>query len=65
MKPEVQARWRAEIDQRSTGHRVDDRRLHHWYTNAEGRNTNNWVGPWLEYRRRTRRINPGDYRAAV
>ena len=29
------------------------------------RNTNNWPGPWLEYRRRTRRINPADYRAAA
>ena len=36
-----------------------------WYVNAAGENTNNWPGPWLEYRRRTRRINPGDYRVAV
>ena len=32
--------------------------------NDAGVNTNNWPGPWLEYRRRTRRINPGEYRAA-
>ena len=35
------------------------------YVNSKGENTNNWPGPWLEYRRRTRRINPGDYRVAV
>jgi hypothetical protein len=35
-----------------------------WYVNGAGVNTINWPGPWLEYRRRTRRINPGDYRAA-
>ena len=38
---------------------------HNWYLNSRGENTNNWPGPWLEYRRRTRRINPGDYRVAV
>jgi cation diffusion facilitator CzcD-associated flavoprotein CzcO len=65
VKPEVQARWRAEIDRRSRDTVWTTGGCTNWYTNAEGRNTNNWVGPWLEYRRRTRRINPGDYRAAV
>ena len=36
-----------------------------WYVNSHGENTNNWPGAWLEYRRRTRRLNPGDYRVAV
>ena len=36
-----------------------------WYVNDDGVNTNNWPGPWLEFRRRTHRINPGDYRVAV
>ena len=26
---------------------------------------NLWPGPWIEFRRRTHRINPGDYRVAV
>ncbi|MDX6587624.1 MAG: hypothetical protein QOI31_2097, partial [Solirubrobacterales bacterium] len=64
LKPEVQARWRAEIDQRSQETVWTTGGCTNWYTNDAGRNTNNWVGPWLEYRRRTRRINPGDYRAA-
>ena len=33
--------------------------------NSRGENTNNWPGAWLEYRRRTRRLNPGDYRVAA
>ncbi len=65
LKPEVQSRWRAEIEQRSEASVWTTGGCNSWYTNAEGRNTNNWVGPWLEYRRRTLRINPGDYRAAV
>ena len=43
---------------------MGDRRLHNWYMNGEGVNTNNWPGPWLEFRRRTLQLNPGDYRAA-
>jgi len=27
----------------------------------EGVNTNNWPGPWLEYKRRTLRVNPDEY----
>ena len=65
LKPEVQARWRQEIDRRSRETVWTTGGCTNWYTNEAGRNTNNWVGPWLEYRRRTRRINPGDYRAAV
>ncbi len=64
LKPEVQARWRQEIDQRSRDTVWTTGGCTNWYTNEAGRNTNNWVGPWLEYHRRTRRINPGDYRAA-
>jgi cation diffusion facilitator CzcD-associated flavoprotein CzcO len=65
LKPEVQARWRAEIDRRSRETVWTTGGCTSWYTNEAGRNTNNWVGPWLEYRRRTRRLNPGDYRAAA
>lgn len=65
LKPEVQRQWREEIDQRSRHTVWTTGGCTSWYTNAAGRNTNNWVGPWLEYRRRTRRIEPGHYRAAV
>jgi cation diffusion facilitator CzcD-associated flavoprotein CzcO len=65
LKPDAQRRWREEIDQRSKDTVWTTGGCTNWYTNAEGRNTNNWVGPWREYRRRTRRVNPGDYRAAI
>ena len=62
LKPDVLARWHREMEERSattqwmTGG-------DNWYVN-NGVNTNNWPGPWLEYRRRTHRLNPADYRAA-
>ena len=65
LKPETQAAWRSEIDERSCETVWTTGGCTSWYTNAEGRNTNNWVGPWLEFRRRTLRINPAHYRAAV
>ena len=65
LKPEAMERWRAEIAERSADTIWLNGGCTSWYTNAAGHNTNNWPGPWLEYRRRTRRINPADYRAAV
>ena len=35
-----------------------------WYRTPSGKVTNNWPGFTLEYRRRTRRPEPGDYRLA-
>lgn len=32
-----------------------------WYVTKDGINTNNWPGPWLEYKRRTLRVNPDEY----
>lgn len=65
LKPGVQAEWRDEIAERSRDTVWTTGGCTSWYTNAEGRNTNNWPGPWLEYRRRTRRIDPAHYRAAA
>ena len=65
LRPETQARWRAEIEERSKRTVWTSGGCANWYVNEKGENTNNWPGPWLEYRRRTRRINPGDYRVAV
>jgi cation diffusion facilitator CzcD-associated flavoprotein CzcO len=35
-----------------------------WYKDDKGKITNNWVGRTIEYRRRTRAINPDDYEFA-
>jgi cation diffusion facilitator CzcD-associated flavoprotein CzcO len=65
LRPETQQRWRAEIAERSRDTVWTTGGCGNWYVNAKGENTNNWPGPWLEYRRRTRKIDPGDYRVAV
>ena len=65
LKPEAQERWRREIEKRSLDTVWTNGGCTSWYTNAAGENTNNWPGPWLEFRRRTRRLDPADYRAAV
>jgi cation diffusion facilitator CzcD-associated flavoprotein CzcO len=65
VRPEALSEWREEIGARSAETIWTRGGCTSWYTNAAGQNTNNWPGPWLEYRRRTRRIEPGHYRAAV
>lgn len=64
VRPEVQARWRAEIEQRSQRTVWLAGGCHNWYVTDSGYNTNNWPGAWLEYHRRTRRLNPADYSLA-
>ena len=65
VRPEAQEAWRAEIARRSARTVWTSGGCSNWYVNSRGENTNNWPGPWLEYRRRTRRLDPGDYRVAV
>jgi cation diffusion facilitator CzcD-associated flavoprotein CzcO len=65
LRPETQAEWRREIDERSASTTWVTGGCHNWYVTEDGANTNNWPGPWLEFRRRTRRINPGHYRVAA
>jgi cation diffusion facilitator CzcD-associated flavoprotein CzcO len=65
LRPETQAAWRREMEERSRNTRWITGGCGSWYVNGEGVNTNNWPGAWLEFRRRTHRLNPGDYRAAV
>jgi cation diffusion facilitator CzcD-associated flavoprotein CzcO len=65
LRPEAQLRWRREIEQRSAATVWATGGCASWYLNGRGENTNNWPGPWLEFRRRTRRIDPADYRVAV
>ena len=65
LRPQTQAAWRREMEERSRRTVWMTGGCHNWYVTEAGDNTNNWPGPWLEYRRRTKRINPGDYRVAV
>ena len=65
LRPERQAEWDREIAARSVGTVWTEGGCSSWYLTDSGQNTNNWPGPWLEFRRRTRRINPADYRAAA
>ncbi len=65
LRPERQAEWRREMEERSRDTAWMAGGCTNWYINESGINTNNWPGPWLEFRRRTHRLNPGDYRVAV
>ena len=61
LRPETQKRWRAEIAERSVPTRWTRGGCDSWYINGEGVNTNNWPGPWLEFRRRTSRLDPSEF----
>ena len=65
LRPEAQERWRQEMAERSKRTVWLSGGCENWYVNARGENTNNWPGPWLEFRRRTLRIDPGDYRVGT
>jgi len=65
VRPETQERWLREIDERSEVASWVTGGCHNWYLTADGANSNNWPGQWLEYKRRTKKLNPGEYRAAV
>lgn len=64
LRPETQVEWRREIEERSRRTVWVAGGCHNWYVTDQGVNTNNWPGAWLEFRRRTRRLRPADYRAA-
>jgi hypothetical protein len=60
VRPEVQASFDREIQDRlSTS--VWQTGCSNWYIDESGRNTNNWPGFTVEYRRRTRRLDLDDY----
>jgi cation diffusion facilitator CzcD-associated flavoprotein CzcO len=65
LRPETMAEWNREMAERSKPTVWVTGGCESWYLNENGVNTNNWPGPWLEFRRRTKKINPGEYRAAV
>ena len=60
VRSEVQRAFDSEMQSRlSTS--VWQTGCNNWYVDEHGRNTNNWPGFTLEYRRRTRRLDPTDY----
>lgn len=60
VRADVQDAFNAEVQERVKA-TVWDRGCTSWYKTASGKNTNNWPGFSFEYRRRTRRLNEGDY----
>ncbi len=60
VRPEVQRAFDSEIQKRLETS-VWQTGCNNWYLDEHGRNTNNWPGFTLEYRRRTRRLDPSDY----
>jgi cation diffusion facilitator CzcD-associated flavoprotein CzcO len=64
VRPEVQQAFDSEMQSRlSTS--VWQTGCNNWYLDEHGRNTNNWPGFTLEYRRRTRRLDPNDFEAQL
>ena len=60
VRPEVQRSFDREIQERlSTSVWLTG--CNNWYLDENGRNTNNWPGFTLEYRRRTRHLDLDDY----
>lgn len=61
IKPEVQAEFNAELQERSAKSAFEGS-CQSWYKTADGRNTNNWVGTMSEFRRRTEKPELERYR---
>ncbi|RSD25987.1 flavin-containing monooxygenase [Amycolatopsis eburnea] len=61
--PEVERRYDDEVQKR-LGHSVWSA-CTSWYRQADGRVTTNWPGLVTEYDRRTRRLDPADYRVVA
>jgi cation diffusion facilitator CzcD-associated flavoprotein CzcO len=61
VRPEVQEAFNSEIQDRLSGS-VWNGGCASWYLDRNGRNSIQWPGFTFEFRRRTRRFEPGDYR---
>lgn len=61
LKSQVLDQWRDEMEERSAKSMWTQGGCESWYVTKDGFNTNNWPGPWLEYKRRTRHITPSEY----
>jgi cation diffusion facilitator CzcD-associated flavoprotein CzcO len=64
VRPEVQRAFNDELQRRLEGS-VWNAGCTNWYVDEAGRNTNNWPGLTLEYRRRTRRPELSHYRVRL
>jgi cation diffusion facilitator CzcD-associated flavoprotein CzcO len=62
VRPEVQAKYNAAVQGR-LARTVWASGCRSWYLTRSGRNTTLWPGFTFEFRFRTRRFDPGDYRA--
>jgi 4-hydroxyacetophenone monooxygenase len=60
-RPEVHDRYNVEIDAENLRMAWGVAKVNSWYKNAKGRVAQNWPFPLLEYWRRTREVDPGDY----
>jgi cation diffusion facilitator CzcD-associated flavoprotein CzcO/acetyl esterase/lipase len=63
VKPEVQESFDRTLQERLADS-VWVTGCNNWYVDENGRDTNNWPGFTLEYRWRTRRLDPADYEEA-
>jgi len=61
LKSEVMENWRHEMERRSADSVWNKGGCSSWYVTDKGINTNNWPGPWLEYKRRTKSVKPQEY----
>jgi 4-hydroxyacetophenone monooxygenase len=61
VKPDVHDRFNEEIDAENLRMAWGVSNVNSWYKNANGRVTQNWPFPLLEYWKRTREVNPDDY----
>ena len=62
VRSDVQQRFNASLEHRLED-LVWDAGCSSWYLSESGRNTLNWPGLTIEYRLRTRRLDPSDYEA--
>ncbi len=60
IRPEVQEHYNQEVQER-LGDTVWEAGCTSWYRTASGKNTNNWPSYTIEYRRRTRFFDAGNY----
>ena len=61
VKAEVHDRYNEEIDAENLRMAWGVSKVNSWYKNANGRVTQNWPFPLLEFWKRTREVNPDDY----
>ncbi len=61
LKPEVQERFNREIEERMSGTAWATGGCTSWYLGGDNKIRTLWPGSTMEFRRRTRSVNPGDY----